>query len=91
MAPKIIKLTGNKIHCKTIQNHFNLPNLRGFGGRRIIEMIAEDIIPNIAKSITILVINGRLKDKILRLKTEPPATIGSQPKRKIMRALVAAE
>ena len=91
MAPKNMKLTGNKNHCKTIHSHLNLPNLGGLGGNKIIEMIAEEISPNMAMSMTVLVMKGKLNERIVRLKAAPPTITGNQPKRKIMIAFVAAE
>ena len=91
MAPKIVKLIGNNSHCKIIQSHLYLPYCGGLGGNKITEMIAEEMRPSIASSIMVLVMNGRLNDKTVRLKILPPTNIGSQPRRNMMIGLVDEE
>ena len=56
-----------------------------------IDSTAEEINPNIANDIIILVIYGRLKDKTVLLNAEPPTSEGSDPRIKIISALVAHE
>lgn len=47
---------GNKIHWRTIHKYLNLPNLGGRGGRRMIDKVAVEINPTMAKVIINLVI-----------------------------------
>ena len=56
---------GNKIHWKTIHKYLNLPNFGGRGGRRMIDRVAVEINPTMARVIINLVMYGRFKDKIV--------------------------
>ena len=82
---------GNKIHWRTIQRYLNLPNFGGRGGRRIMERMAVETKPTMAKVIIVRVINGKLNERMLLLNSDPPTITGNQPSRKIIKALVAQE
>ena len=48
-------------------------------------------MPTMAKVIMVLVILGKLKERMVSLKISPPKKMGSHPKAKIMSELVAQE
>ena len=55
IEPRKIVVAGNNTHCTSIQKYLNLPYLRGLGGSRTIDKIAEEIKPNIERVMIILV------------------------------------
>ena len=60
MAPKKIKLMGNKSHWRAIQSHLNFPYCGGFSGNKIILIMADVTKPSKAIFIMALVIRGKL-------------------------------
>ena len=64
---------------------------RGRLGKRIVEIMAEKIIPTMATIINVRETAGKLLDKTVLLKLFPPRMIGSQPITPIISELVAQE
>src|SRR3989344_2001626 len=89
--PKIIKVTGKKAHCTTMERFCHHGNLAGFLGSRKKLKIAENSTPIIAVVIKNSNVNGVLANKALFLKSWPATYNGRRPKIKIKIGAVAQE
>ena len=57
----------------------------------MIDRVAVEINPTMARVIINLVMYGRFKDRIVLLNSGPPTITGNQPNKNIIKALVAQE
>ena len=84
-------LTGSMSHCNIMAKLFIKPYFGGRLGNKMVEIIAEKIIPTMATIIKVRETTGKLLDKTVVLKLSPPNIMGIHPIRPMIKALVAQE